>query len=133
MIHLTESFKREDFPNRDPDTGSLTMTGYIPRVNNLTKYGWVFVAVFHGIQSALRMTFNHSMIFTTWYPFDASISPVYEIVNMSQVQCKILSTSYMIINLSQAQCMSVNSQPITRAMYEAVSASNVQCIRLSPS
>jgi len=27
------------------------------------------------------------MIFTTWYPFDASVSPLYEIVNFTQVQC----------------------------------------------
>ncbi|KDR15182.1 odorant receptor 2a-like [Zootermopsis nevadensis] len=93
LIHLTESFKPEDFPNRDPDTGNLTMTGYIPRVNKLTKYGWLFVAVFHAIQSALRMTLNRSMIFTTWYPFDASVSPVYEIVNLSQVFASILAIS----------------------------------------
>jgi hypothetical protein len=39
------------------------------------------------------MTFNHSMIFTTWYPFDASVSPIYEMVNLSQVKCTILLTS----------------------------------------
>jgi hypothetical protein len=91
LIRFAESFKGNDFPNRDPDTGSLTMTGYIPLVNNLAKYGWTFVAVFHAMQSALRMLTSHSMIFTTWYPFDASVSPLYELINLSQVHCRILS------------------------------------------
>jgi hypothetical protein len=91
LIRFAESFKGDDFPNRDPDTGSLTMTGYIPLVNNLTKYGWTFVAVFHAIQSTLRMLTSRSMIFTTWYPFDASISPLYEIINLSQVHCRLSS------------------------------------------
>jgi hypothetical protein len=87
LIHLAESFKQEDFPDRDRDTGSLTMTGYIPLVNNLTKYGWLLVTVFHASQSTLRIVSSRSMIFTTWYPFDASVSPLYEIVNFTQVQC----------------------------------------------
>jgi hypothetical protein len=91
LIRFAESFKGDDFPDRDPDTGILTMTGCIPLVNNLAKYGWSFVAVFHGIQSTVRMLTSRSMIFTTWYPFDASVSPLYELLNLSQVHCRILS------------------------------------------
>jgi hypothetical protein len=86
LIRLAESFKGNDFPNTDPDTGDLTMTGYIPRVNNLATFGWTFLAVFHTIQSAVRMLTSRYMIFTTWYPFDASVSPRYELINLSQVQ-----------------------------------------------
>jgi hypothetical protein len=101
LIRFAESLKGGDFPNRDPDTGSLTMTGCIPLVNNLAKYGWTFVAVFHATQSAVRMLTSRSMIFTTWYPFDASVSPLYELINLSQVHCRILSILYVEIWVTQ--------------------------------
>jgi hypothetical protein len=40
---------------------------------------------YHGIQSAARIVMSHDMIFTTWFPIDASSSPVYEIFNLIQV------------------------------------------------
>jgi hypothetical protein len=85
LISLAESFTWKKMPIRDPYTGNLTMSGYILRVNSLTKFIWTFLTVYHSTQSAFRMLTSHSMIFTTWYPFDASVSPLYEIVNFSQV------------------------------------------------
>jgi hypothetical protein len=85
LIHLAESFTWEELPTTDPDTGNLTMSVFIFRVNSITKFAWALTAGFHGIQSALRMLTSHSMVFTTWYPFDASVSPLYEIANFSQV------------------------------------------------
>lgn len=88
-MKIADSFQMEDLPLRDPVTGNLTVTGCIPLVNDLTKHGWVFVVVFHTIQSTYRMLTNRAMIFPTWYPFDASVSPLYEITNLIQVQCRI--------------------------------------------
>jgi hypothetical protein len=44
-----------------------------------------FMFIFHATQSVIRMALNHDMVFSTWYPFDATVSPAYEIVNLSQV------------------------------------------------
>jgi hypothetical protein len=85
LLHLTESFVWEDMPTRDPATGRITMTGNIQRVQTIVKCAVVFMFVFHGTQSTLHMLANHDMVFTTWYPIDVSYSPVYEIVNVTQV------------------------------------------------
>jgi len=61
------------------------MRGYIARISSITKYVWAFLIVFHGTQSAYRVLSSHAMIFTTWYPFDSSASPLYEIANFTQV------------------------------------------------
>jgi hypothetical protein len=89
VIHFAESFTWKELPIRDPDTGSLTMRGYIVRISSFTKLVWAFMAVFHVTQSAYRMLSSHAMIFTTWYPFDASVSPLYEIANFSQVSLNL--------------------------------------------
>ena len=72
-------------PARDPATSSITMTGSIQRVQTVVKCTVLFMFVFHGVQSNLHMWANHDMVFNTWYPFDVSYSPVYEIVNITQV------------------------------------------------
>jgi hypothetical protein len=41
--------------------------------------------VFHTIQTSVRLVLNHDMVFNTWYLFDASVSPVYEIANFTKV------------------------------------------------
>jgi len=76
----------EDLPARDHATGRITMAGSIQRVQTTVKCAVVFMFVFHGVQSALHMWANHDMVFTTWYPFDYSYSPVYEILNVTQVK-----------------------------------------------
>jgi hypothetical protein len=85
LLSLTDSFTWEELPTRDPDTGYLTKAGYIPIIQNLTKYSLVLAFVYHNIQSAVRMVMSHDMMITSWYPFDASVSPVFEIANLTQV------------------------------------------------
>jgi hypothetical protein len=85
LIQLTESFPWEELSTVDPDTGNLTMSGFIFRISNIMKISWALTSSFHLIQSSIRMVTSHSMVFTTWYPFDASVSPLYEIVNLTQV------------------------------------------------
>jgi hypothetical protein len=36
------------------------------------------------------MVTSHEMVFTKYYPFDASVSPAYEIVNLTQVIANVL-------------------------------------------
>jgi hypothetical protein len=45
----------------------------------------MFMFVYYGIQSTARVVMSHDMIFATWFPIDASSSPVYEIFNLIQV------------------------------------------------
>jgi hypothetical protein len=85
LINFAESFTWKEFPDRNPETGILTMRGFITRIGGLTIFAWIFIVVFHVTQSSYRMLTSHDMIFTTWYPFDASASPMYEIANLTQV------------------------------------------------
>lgn len=85
LINFAESFTWKEFPARGPDTGILTMRGYIARIISFTKFLWIFMAVFHVTQSTYRILSSRAMIFTTWYPFNASASLLYEIVNFTQV------------------------------------------------
>jgi len=85
LINFAKSFTWKEFPTRDPETGILTMRGYITRIGGFMIFAWTFVAVFHVTQSSYRMLTSHAIIVITWYPFDASASPMYEIANFTQV------------------------------------------------
>jgi hypothetical protein len=82
---MTESFTWEELPIRHPDTGHTTKAGYISRIQIIVKKIMVFICVFHGIQSTVRMVRSHDMVFSKWYPFDVTVSPAYELANLSQV------------------------------------------------
>jgi hypothetical protein len=43
------------------------------------------IVCFHTVQSTVRIVTNHETIFIAWYPFDWTVSPLYELVNISQV------------------------------------------------
>jgi hypothetical protein len=90
LIRLTESFTWEELPTRHPDTGYTTKAEYIPKIPVIVKYTIVFMFVFHTTQSIVRMVHSHDMVFSKWYPFDATVSPVYELANLSQVISKII-------------------------------------------
>jgi hypothetical protein len=92
LLSLTDRFTWEDLPTTDPETGHLTKAGYIPIIQRLTKYVPASLIGYHVTQSTVRILLNHDMVFTTWYPFEASESPVYEIVNLTQVMC---NSSYL--------------------------------------
>ena len=86
---MTDSFTWEELPTRDPDTGFLTKAGYIPINLSFARYYPAFVLLIHFPQSAVRMATSHAMMITKWYPFDSSVSPVYELVNLTQVITKL--------------------------------------------
>ena len=91
LLTLTDSFTWEDLPTRDTETGNITNAGYIPIIQSHTKNIVFFVFVFHGTQSAVRIVMSHELMFPVWFPFDASSSPLYEIVNLIQVSSFILN------------------------------------------
>jgi hypothetical protein len=85
VMDLTYSFMWEDLPTRDADTGQLTAAGWIPLTMKFCKSAAIANVCFHTVQSTIRIVTNHETILTAWYPFDWTISPFYELVNISQV------------------------------------------------
>ena len=90
LLSLTNSFTWEELPKREPDTGYVTYAGYIPIIQSLSKYMLLFGIAYHTIQSTVRIVMKHDTIFPTWFPIDASSSPVYEIVIFIQVMSTLI-------------------------------------------
>ena len=105
-MDLTDSFTWEDLPTRDADTGHLTAAGWIPLIQKYTNRVAVVTLAFHCVQSTIRILKSQETMFIAWYPFDWTVSPFYELVNISQVtisQCKKKIHSkelYIILNLT---------------------------------
>jgi hypothetical protein len=72
-------------PTRHPDMGHTTKAGYIQKIPVIARNAVAFILVYHGTQSTIRMVRSHEMIYSRWYPFDATVSPAYELANLSQV------------------------------------------------
>jgi hypothetical protein len=84
-MDLTDSFTWEDLPTKDADTGQWTAAGWLPRINTFSTRIAIALTLFHLIQSSIRIVSNHETMFIVWYPFDWTVSPYYELVNVSQV------------------------------------------------
>jgi len=84
-MDLTDSFTWEDLPIRDADSGHLTAAGWIPLTMKYSRIVFIAMVCFHSVQSTVRIVTNHETIFIAWYPFDWTVSPFYELVNISQV------------------------------------------------
>jgi hypothetical protein len=84
-MDLTDSFTWEDLPTRDPDTGQLTAAGWIPLIRMFSTRAAITMILIHIVQSTIRIVTNHETILIAWYPFDWTVSPFYELVNISQV------------------------------------------------
>jgi len=85
-MDLTDSFAWEDLQTRDADTGHLTAAGWIPLTSKYGRSAAIVILSFHTVQSTIRIVTNHETILITWYPFDWTVSPYYELVNISQVK-----------------------------------------------
>jgi hypothetical protein len=88
MLRLTDAFIWEDLPHTDPDTGSLAMAAWIPRVQKFSFVITSAATTFHVIQSSVRLltSEDRSMLYGSWYPFDITKSPAYELTNIAQVR-----------------------------------------------
>jgi hypothetical protein len=86
LIRLTEFCTWEELPIKDPATGLRTFAGLIMDIQNTSKNIFTFTAVYHVVQTSIRIVTSHDMVFDAWYPFDASTSPVYELMMLSQVK-----------------------------------------------
>jgi hypothetical protein len=91
----TDSFTWEDLPTRDADTGHLSAAGWIPLILKYNRNAAIGFLFFHAIHSATRIVKNHETLLNTWYPFDWTVSPFYELVNISQVTVSKIEFSSM--------------------------------------
>jgi hypothetical protein len=98
-MDLADSFTWEDLPTRDADTGHLTAAGWIPLIKTYTTRAAVMLIVFHTVQTSIRIVTNHETMYAAWYPFDWTISPFYELVNISQVKITIYKNDIILIKL----------------------------------
>ena len=103
-MDLTDSFTWEDLPTRDADSRQLTAAGWIPLIMKYSRRAFIVLLCCHTVQSTIRIATNHETIFIVWYPFDWTVSPFYELVNISQVTisktefCSV--SSYSILHLT---------------------------------
>jgi hypothetical protein len=84
-MDLTDSFTWEDLHIIDAGTGKWSAAKWIPRINKFSTRIAIACTLFHFIQSIIRIVSNHETMFIVWYPFDWTVSPYYELVNISQV------------------------------------------------
>ena len=96
VMDLTDSFTWEDLPTRDDDTGHLTAAGWIPLTMNYSVRVAIAGLCVHIVQSTIRIVTNHETVFNAWYPFDWTVSPFYELVNIAQVT--ITKTEFSLIS-----------------------------------
>jgi hypothetical protein len=95
VLDLTDSFTWEDLPTRDADSGQLTAAGWIPLTKMISTRVAVVVAILHFVQSTVRVVTNHETVLIVWYPFDWTVSPFYELVNIAQVTLSKTKFSYI--------------------------------------
>jgi hypothetical protein len=76
------------------------MAAWIPRVQRISFFITSFATTFHVIQSSVRLLTSEDrpMLYGTWYPFDTTKSPVYELMNISEVRNSV--SSEVIISVS---------------------------------
>jgi len=89
VMDQTENFTWEDLPTRDAESGRLSAAGWIPLIKMFSTRAAIANVCFHFGQSTLRIMTNHDTMITAWYPFDWTVSPFYELVNISQVTISI--------------------------------------------
>jgi hypothetical protein len=93
MLRLTDGFFWEDLRYTDPDTGSLAMVAWMPRIQRVTKFITGSVIIFHVVQSSIRFSTrdDHPLFYEAHYPFDTTRSPAYELTNLTQVINRLCS------------------------------------------
>ena len=96
MLRLTDAFVWEDLPTTDPVTGSLTMAAWIPRIQKFTTILTTTAIAFDVVQTTIRLTTSDDrpFVYGTWYPFDVTKSPTYELINISQVRTSVIRWVY---------------------------------------
>jgi len=104
MMRLTDAFIWEDLPTREPDTGSLAMVAWIPRIQRVLTLVMYSAVITHLAQSILRILLDgdRSLLYSAWYPFDTTKTPAYELISI--VQVRLPMTNQYSFSLLFASC-----------------------------
>jgi hypothetical protein len=72
------------------------MTAWIPRIQKFTAIITTTAIAYDVVQSTIRLTISDErpFLYGTWYPFNATNSPTYELINISQVKVSIFGWVY---------------------------------------
>jgi hypothetical protein len=94
LLNITKHFTWTELPTRDSHTGSLTMAGWIQRIQpmvwrlNFCDWGCHFLYfVLRGVTSNGRPFF-----FDAWFPLDTEDMTAYVLALVTQVKCEFAST-----------------------------------------
>ncbi|PNF35138.1 hypothetical protein B7P43_G09269 [Cryptotermes secundus] len=92
---LTNAFTWEDLPTTSTK-GETTMAAMIPRIQKTVKQMLISVMAFHGSYIVVRLVNSEQRVLTanSFYLFDVSSSPVYEVILLSQIMA---AAFYMVL------------------------------------
>jgi len=84
-MRTADSFTLDEVPDRKGSTGNRKAS-LIPVIRNTAWKTCVFIVVFHGVYFIYQVASGHRVLsVNSTYPFDWTVSPYYELVNILQV------------------------------------------------
>jgi hypothetical protein len=96
LMHLAAAFTWEDLQAKTPAVDSFKMTAIFPLIKPATLRILIIFFSYHTCYITLRLALgdNRPLSFNAYYGFNASRSPLYEMVNISQVFYRHYRTHY---------------------------------------
>jgi hypothetical protein len=84
---LTNSFAWDNLPSIDDDGETTTTAARLPIIKKFVKLTIIFGSVFNVIYTTIRLASSEQRIppANSYYIFDISPSPIYEVIALSQV------------------------------------------------
>ncbi|KAJ4437144.1 hypothetical protein ANN_17279 [Periplaneta americana] len=98
LLIFADNFNWDDLPPKDPNTGKPSIALMIPRIKKaslgvlIAAFGFLFA------QTAISVIISEErpLIFNTWYPYDISKSPAYEITMAFQTMGLIFGCGFVL-------------------------------------
>jgi hypothetical protein len=84
---LTDSFTWDGAPDKDSHTENISQASLIPVIKNTVWKLCVFIVGFHGCYFIMQVAEGRRILsINSYYPFDWTVTPLYELINISQVR-----------------------------------------------
>jgi hypothetical protein len=94
MLRLAAAFNYDDLQTKTPADGSFKMTALLSVIKPTTLKVLIVSLGYHTCYLSLRLVFrkDRPLAINAYYGFDTFNSPIYEMVNLSQVRLQTQST-----------------------------------------